>query len=278
MAYLGLRKPIIGKMNINGGYDEPFACGKAVGITVTPNYAEASLYGDDILAEYDKSFSYAEITLNTTSLPVVAHEVMFGHVRGNNGAEIMQNANDEQNYVGMGWVSVEKVDGVKKYVGNFICKTKFSEPSEDYSTKGENIEYKTPSLSGRAAAMDDGLWKCFDVFEDERGALNYVYGKFGKKLGSLTVQSTEGDNVGETQVTVSPQKEGTNLYFYKAGANVTLPAYHEVCNGTTGWTAWDGSQALFANTGDKMVIVEVTADDYCAIKAGETVVASKVEV
>lgn len=277
MAYLGLRKPIIAKMNVNGGYDEPFACGKAVGINVTPNYAEASLYGDDIQAEYDKTFNYADITLNTTSLPIKAHEVMFGHSTGENGTEIVQNSNDDQNYVGMGWLSVEKVDGNRKFIGNFVYKTKFSEPTEDYSTKGENIEYKTPSLSGRSVALDDGKWKCFDVFATEREALDYLYGKFGKKLGKLTVQSDEGTNAGETQLTVNPEKEGTNTYFYKTGETVSLPAYNEVCNGLTGWTSWDGSKAIAAKTGDKIVVVEVTAQDYCARKAGEATVTAKAE-
>ena len=277
MAYLGLRKPIVGKMNVNGGYDDPIAVGKAIGITVTPNYAEASLYGDDIQAEYDKTFNYADITLNTTSLPVKAHEVMFGHSRGENGTEIVQNSNDEQNYLGMGWASVEKVDGVRRFCANFVYKSKFSEPNEDYSTKGENIEYKTPSLSGRAVSLDDGVWKCFDTFETEREALNYIYGKFGKKLETLNVQSAEGTNTGETQITVTPEKSGTNTYFYKTGKNISLPAYNEVCNGLTGWTSWDGSNAILAKTGDTIVVVEVTAEDYFARKAGETTVTAKTE-
>ena len=38
MAYIGLRKPIIGKMEESGTYAEPFALGKAIGLQVTPNY------------------------------------------------------------------------------------------------------------------------------------------------------------------------------------------------------------------------------------------------
>ena len=82
MAYIGLRKPIIGKMEESGTYAEPFALGKAIGLQVTPNYAEGSLYADDAQSEYDKAFSYAEVTLNTSTIPIQAHKEMFGHKIG----------------------------------------------------------------------------------------------------------------------------------------------------------------------------------------------------
>jgi hypothetical protein len=51
-----------------------------------------------------------------------------------------------------------------------LYKVKFSEPSEDYATKGESIEYKTPSISGRAMANDEGNWKiCRSVSNRKRG-------------------------------------------------------------------------------------------------------------
>ena len=43
MAYVGLRKPIIAKLLESGKYDKPFACGKAIGLQVNPNYAEGSI-------------------------------------------------------------------------------------------------------------------------------------------------------------------------------------------------------------------------------------------
>ena len=47
MAFVGLRKPMVGKMTNEKTYEKPEACGKAIGITVTPSYAEGGLYGDD---------------------------------------------------------------------------------------------------------------------------------------------------------------------------------------------------------------------------------------
>ena len=50
------------------------AFGKAIGLQVTPNYAEGSLNADDAQVEYDKEFNYAEVTLNTSTIPIEAHE------------------------------------------------------------------------------------------------------------------------------------------------------------------------------------------------------------
>lgn len=191
MAYVGLRKPIIGKLDETGkSYNDPFFLGKAVGITITPNYAEGSLYADDIQAEYDKEFNYAEVSLNTSTIPIKAHKEMFGHEVTEDEKLVSYKADDQADYVGMGWISVEKVDRKRSFVGNFLNKVKFAEPTDDYATKGENIEYKTPSISGRALAMDDGIWKETKVFETEKEALEWVVKtKFGAKESELLPQA-----------------------------------------------------------------------------------------
>lgn len=178
MAYVGLRKIIIAERTGAKTYGEQFAFGKAIGLNVTPNYSEGSLNADDVQAEYDKEFNYAEVTMNTSTVPLVAHDKMFGHKVNENAVDF--NAYDEANYVGQAWIAPEKVDGKKYYTGNFLYKAKYSEPSEEYSTKGDSIEYKTPSISGRALAEDDGDWKATERFETPEKALEWIYKKFGK--------------------------------------------------------------------------------------------------
>lgn len=194
MAYIGLRKPIIGKRTAAKKYGKPFAFGKAVALQVTPNYAEGQLYADDVQAEYDKEFNYAELTLGTSTIPIQAHSQMFGHKVEEQEKAVTMNANDENGFVGMAWITVEKVDGVRSYVGNFLYKAKFSEPSEDYATKGESIEYKTPSISGRALAEDDGDWKDVKSFETEKKAYDWIMKeKFGvvEEVSVSDVKTTE---------------------------------------------------------------------------------------
>lgn len=137
MAYVGLRKIFMAPWMGDNKYGEKFGFGKAIGLQVNPSYAEGSLYADDKQDEYDKEFSYADVNLNTNTIPIMAHTAMFGHTKEENKTEITFKSSDQSKYVGMAWISVEKVNGVRKFVGNFLCKVKFSEPSEDYATKGE---------------------------------------------------------------------------------------------------------------------------------------------
>ena len=275
MAYVGLRKPIIAKLSSDGTYDEPFAFGKAIGLQVTPNYAEGSLYADDGQAEYDKEFSYAEITLNTSTIPIIAHDKMFGHKVTEKNVKF--NGDDQNNDVGVGWISVEKVNGVISFIGNFLNKVKFSEPSEDYATRGESIEYKTPSITGRASIVDGGDWKETETFDTEAEAKNWIYEKFGKTMETLSVQSAAGTATGKTKLTVTPNKGESSSYMYKTGADVSLPGYNDVCNVNSGWTPWDGTAEVTAKTGDKIVVVEILTEDSTAIKARETTVTAKDE-
>lgn len=105
---------------------------------------------------------------------------MFGHTVDTAKKNVKFNVDDQANYVGMAWVSVEKVDGVRNFIGNFLKKAKFTEPSESYSTKGDSIEYKTPSISGRALGLDDGSWKETEVCSSEADALKWINTMFGK--------------------------------------------------------------------------------------------------
>lgn len=94
---------------------------------------------------------------------------MFGHTVNKEKNEIVYGSEDEAAYVGVAWLTAEKVDGVKKYCANFLPKVKFSEPSDEFATKGENIEYKTPSISGRAMA-NEKKWKRVKKFNTEAEA------------------------------------------------------------------------------------------------------------
>ena len=118
MAYVGLAKPAVATLKDETAktYTDAFYCGKAVQIDVSPQYAEGSLYGDNTKAEYDKEFKYADVTLQTTTLPIKAHNLMFGHtVTETEGKQAVKfKDSDDAPYVGLGFIVTEKVDGKRK--------------------------------------------------------------------------------------------------------------------------------------------------------------------
>ncbi|HIY18262.1 MAG TPA: major tail protein [Candidatus Blautia avistercoris] len=184
MAYIGLTKPTVAKLDESGGtpeYTDGFACGKAIEMSITPNYAEGSLYADNEKAEYDKEFSYAEVTLNTSTLPIEAHKIMFGHTTDEEENTIVDKSADESNYVGLGIYVREKVNGVRKYIAMWIHKVKFTESEESYKTKGDAIEYQTPSITGQAIAISTGEWRERKICDTEQEAKDWIDEQAGLK-------------------------------------------------------------------------------------------------
>lgn len=93
------------------------------------------------------------------------------------------------------------------------------------------------------------------------------------KIGELTVNSVAGTSAsGKTKITVSPSLSAGNSYKYKTASSVTVPEFGADCK--TDYTAWDGVSEITATTGNKILIVEVDANNK-AVKAGSATVASK---
>lgn len=93
------------------------------------------------------------------------------------------------------------------------------------------------------------------------------------KIGELTVNSVAGTSAsGKPKVTVSPSLSAGNSYKYKTASSVTVPEFGAECK--SGYTAWDGVSEITATTGNKILIVEVDANNK-AVKAGSATVASK---
>jgi len=176
MAYVGLRKPYVAKYDrATKTYSNGFKYSHAVSFNINPNYAEASLYGDDMQVEYEKDFVNAAITLGTTSTPLQAADTMFGHTVDAENKKVTYKATDEANYVGVGITGVEKVDGVTQYIALIILCAKFADSAESYSTKGDQLQFNTPSIEGTAiSADDDGNWKQTKIFDTAEAADAYV--------------------------------------------------------------------------------------------------------
>lgn len=173
MANIGFRYPWIAKYTKSTGtYSDGFKCGEGIQINITPNYTEASLYGDDKMVDYEKSLTDATISLGITTLPIQAATVMFGHTVS--GQKITYKATDEANNVGLGYVSVEKADGDTKYAANIILCAKFADSNGQCNTKGESLTFNTPTIEGKAVSIDDGTWRTVEMFDTEAAAVSAI--------------------------------------------------------------------------------------------------------
>jgi len=186
MAYYGLRYPYVGKYDAaSETYTAPTLSARAIAFTVTPNYAEGSLAADDDAnSEYDKEFTDADVNLGTDTIPDAWRKDMFGNEVDSESGEIASNKDDNANYVGVGVIAPEKIRGVKSWVAVFLPLVKFTEPGDDFETKGSSITYKTPSIAGKAKCDESGNWRYRERFTDVQDAKDYILSKFGVTSGS----------------------------------------------------------------------------------------------
>lgn len=183
MAYIGLRKPIVYAMDTEnaGKYKAGVPFGKAVSFSMSPNIAEASLYGDDILAESEKAVTSATLSLGTTDVPDTCKPLMFGHKEsadGGSGKEYVYNVDDNADYVGFAVIGVKKIDGRRKFEAQAFPRTQWKDPSVTINTRGESTEFTTPSTEGTALPVDNGDYKYEETFDTEAAALEWLGKKF----------------------------------------------------------------------------------------------------
>lgn len=184
MAKIGLTNIWWGKLTEASdgtpSYDGAKSFGKAVSCKVSVTNNDASLFAEDALAESDKSFNSASVTLgvadddDTIFAPVLGHTVK----KGDSGkGEMVRNANDVAPYIGLGRVITKMVNGALKYKGEFLYKVKFSEPSQEDQTKGEKVDFKTPEIEGSAAQLMSGDWSSAQTFDTKDAAVTWVKDK-----------------------------------------------------------------------------------------------------
>ena len=194
MAYFGISSPFMAKLNTETEtYSEGFRCGKAISTSVTPNYSSATLYADNAEAERVDEFNSAAVEVGTDRLPAVAASVVFGHTPGTGETEYK--GNDSSNYVGYGFWIANMEDGVKKYQGVILHKVKFTEGQESFQTKGENITFANPTLSGSATTLSNDVWKTVsDKFTSITEAEVWIKTKLNIALTYTAVTPAAGDN------------------------------------------------------------------------------------
>lgn len=214
MAKIGLSNLIYANLteadNGTPSYDGAKTLGKAVSANVSITNNSATLYADDVLAESDTSFQTGTITCGVDEDADATFAPLLGHT--NTEGVVVKNATDTAPWVGVGRIITKMVSGVYYYKAEVLYKVKFSEPSQDDSTKGESIEFRTPEIEGTIATLANGKWCTSQTFTTKANALAFIQGIFAN---SVTYTYTEVTPVG----TENPKEEG---WYIKNGTDYIL--------------------------------------------------------
>lgn len=169
MAVVGMRYPVASHIvtETEGSaisYGQGFVIAKAIRANITYNRNDNPLYADDTIAENDTGITSVDIELEIDKLTDDTRIKLLGDTETVvDTVSTIEQTDASAPYVGFGYMRVLIEGGVKKYQGVWFHKCQFSEPSEETNTKGETIEWGTPTLNAQ----------CMGVRIDNTGAIKY---------------------------------------------------------------------------------------------------------
>ena len=143
--------------------------GDAMGVNMELRFAEARLYAEGRLAEYVREITGGTLSIAEKYIPTAAQKILFGArdktrtVAAESVTGLVVGSDDSGKYVGVAGYAPDMVDTVKKYYCFHFRKAKFGRPSMAFQTKGESIQFATPTTTGELMADDT---ETHDIIED----------------------------------------------------------------------------------------------------------------
>ncbi|KMY49570.1 major tail protein [Peribacillus loiseleuriae] len=176
MALVGLKDIHVALFN-DGTYEVPVKLAKAIEAKITPNTSSVTLYADDGAAETASSMGDIEVELNIDDLPSSKYALIMGKTANTDGV-IVDNSSDVAPYLALGFRSM-KSNGEYRYV--WLYKGKFELSEETYKTKGEEVEFQTPTVKAKFLVDEEGNWRA-KVDSDDEDVKASVIGNWFKNV------------------------------------------------------------------------------------------------
>ncbi|MNB69317.1 hypothetical protein D3C75_158450 [compost metagenome] len=126
-----------------------------ISANINPNASNATLFAEN--GPYETASTIGEIGLeiNVADLPFEVQAELFGHTIEN--GVLIRKASDVPPWVAVGYKTL-KSNGHSRYT--WLLKGKFALPEQSNETKGDSINFQTPTASGAFVAREcDGQWE-----------------------------------------------------------------------------------------------------------------------
>ena len=172
MATIGLDRLYYAKITENDAgeetYGTPEQLAKAISADLSVELAEATLYADDGASEIVKEFKSGTLSLGIDDIGSAAASDLTGATIDKNKV-LISASEDGGDPVAVGF-RARKANGTYRYF--WLYRVKFAVPSTNLTTKGDSIEFSTPTIEGTVTRRNklDGKnehpWKA-EVNEDD---------------------------------------------------------------------------------------------------------------
>jgi len=148
MATIGLDHMVYAKITEDAKGEETYAVpkilAKAIKADLAIELAEATLYADDALAHAIKHFKGGKLSLGVEDIGVSVAADLTGASVDDNGV-LVAASEDEGCLVAVGFRAL-KPNNFYRYF--WLYRVKFAVPSTNLQTKGDSIQFQTPTVEG----------------------------------------------------------------------------------------------------------------------------------
>lgn len=166
MAQIGLKYLICAPLTETQSavsYADGMVMSYAIKADISIEINEGTLYGDNRIIENIKEFKSGKVSLNGDHLTYEVLSLILGHqltqLTTPVGQKLTAKGDDDGAYVGVGFYATTIKDGTRKYRAIWLHKVKFGIPSESLETKGDAINFQTPTIEGTVLTDILGVWK-----------------------------------------------------------------------------------------------------------------------
>ena len=148
--------------------------------TITKTYNNNPLYGDDRIVDDDNGLQELKASFEPTGLTDSDRVLLFGEDAVSvGGITCHAESDNETPWGGFGYIRRMRDNGVRKFEAWIILKIKFQEENQTTTTKEGSIQWNTPTLNGRAAALyidssDKMRFRVHGTFETIAAAKSWI--------------------------------------------------------------------------------------------------------
>lgn len=168
-------------------YDGYNSMGEAVSVSTSITTNDNGFYSDNHLSEKDESFQSGTVTFSTKNLTQAVTKAMLGVVEealpsgipGITDTGVKQVKYDRRRQspqLGCGYIEEWLDGGVTTHRAIMIHRVSFAVPDNETNTRGENIEWQTPNVTGtimRDETENEG-WMSECTFTTKAQAVAYL--------------------------------------------------------------------------------------------------------
>lgn len=162
MAIIGLKNLVVSELISDSGetglvtYEASKKIAGAISANINPNSSNETLFADDGPFDTASTMGQISLELNVADLSLEDQAFLLGHTLTPEGILIRKGA-DTPPWVAVGFKSL-KSNG--KYRYTWLAKGKFSLPEQNNETKGDSVNFQTPTISGSFVKREaDDEWE-----------------------------------------------------------------------------------------------------------------------